>query len=121
MAQWIVPGYGQFGEGSDGEWILPGHGQIQDTSGAVAYSLDCAAGSYTITGTAAALEHDRVLVAAAGSYAITGTALTMDRTYVLAAEAGAYIISGVAASLEEGGGAPGGSMMLGPEMTLRLG
>jgi poly(3-hydroxybutyrate) depolymerase len=56
------------------------------------------AGSYAVTGTAAALELGREVAAEAGSYAITGTSATLVLDIPLAAGAGSYSISGVDAT-----------------------
>ena len=63
-------------------------------SGGAVTTLPAAAGSYTITGTAAAFL--RKQVAAAGAYNITGTAATLVRTQTAAA--GSYTLTGTAAT-----------------------
>ena len=67
------------------------------------YTLTCAAGSYSLTGTAATLTVQRnyVLSCGAGSYNLTGTDadLKVQRNYTLNCEAGSYILAGSNADL----------------------
>ena len=51
-----------------------------------AISLEVDAGSYALTGTAAALERGYEAAGSAGSYALTGTAATLRKTSIIAAE-----------------------------------
>lgn len=62
--------------------------------GGSTYTLDADAGSYAITGTAAALERGYLIDADAGSYAITGQDAALQQGYQVVADAGAYAISG---------------------------
>lgn len=64
------------------------------------YGLVCSAGSYTLTGNAAALKRGYALACAAGSYAILGNQATLKRSYTLTATAGAYTYAGQAATLK---------------------
>lgn len=63
------------------------------------YSIVAASGSYTLTGTEAALKAALRIVAAAGSYAVTGTAAALSRGYGIVAEVGSYAVTGTAAAL----------------------
>jgi len=65
------------------------------------YTLTCAAGSYSLTGTDCTLTHtpasqNLTLTCSAGSYSLTGTNadLTVKRNYVLACGAGSYSLTG---------------------------
>jgi hypothetical protein len=78
---------------------------ITAVTGGGATTLTAAAGSYALTGSAAALL--RKQVAAAGAYTITGTAAALLRKQVAAA--GAYTITGTAAALKRGQVTPAGS------------
>lgn len=61
--------------------------------------LEAEAGSYTLTGTAAALERGREVAADAGSYAVTGQAANVEHGREVAADAGSYALSGTDAGL----------------------
>ena len=62
--------------------------------------LAAASGSYTVTGTTTALKFNRVLVAASGSYSVSGTAVAFKRTYVMPAASGSYSVSGTVAAVK---------------------
>jgi hypothetical protein len=64
--------------------------------GGSAYDLDCAAGSYAVTGAALTPAAAMLLNAAAGGYALTGAALTPAAAMLLNAAAGSYAITGAA-------------------------
>lgn len=68
----------------------------------MAHVLPATTAGYTITGSAATLAKGRPIAAAPGTYTITGTAAAFNRTYVLAAASGSYVISGTAALVEFG-------------------
>ena len=70
-----------------------------EAASAANYSLDCEAGSYSITGQTASLTATRLLTADAGSYSITGQAATLTVDRVLSADAGSYIYTGQDATL----------------------
>jgi hypothetical protein len=72
------------------------------SSAATAYALAADAGSYTLTGSAAALKAARLLTAAAGAYTLTGSAATVRVARLLSAAAGAYVVTGQAAGLYKG-------------------
>ena len=83
------------------------------TSGAVAYTLSGAAGSYAYTGQTASFTVGRNLSGAAGAYAYTGQAATLTYTsgagavaYALSGDAGAYAYTGQNATLTYTSGAP---------------
>jgi hypothetical protein len=83
-----------------GDLIAPGaSGDGEGTVGAAAFSLSTDAGSYAVTGSAAALSVAFPISATAGSYAVTGSAATFARGYVLQATPGSYAVTGAAASL----------------------
>jgi len=69
--------------------------------GPQSYTLTCAAGSYTLTGSSVTLTHtpasqNLTLACNAGSYSLTGTNadLTVTRHYTLTCEAGSYSLTG---------------------------
>ena len=71
-------------------------------------TLTCAAGSYSLTGTDAALTYtgsaqNLTLSCGAGSLALTGSACTLSvkRNYVLSCSAGSYAVTGTSASLTQ--------------------
>ena len=64
-----------------------------------AYTLDCATGEYTATGSAASLLVSRKLSAATGEYTATGTAALLLASRKLAAATGEYTATGSAANL----------------------
>lgn len=68
-------------------------------SGPVAYTLDAAAGSYVLTGTAAGLKWAHKLVAGTATYAYTGATAGLKRGYKVGAGTATYSISGQAAVL----------------------
>ena len=72
--------------------------EVPDASSAQNLTLTCAAGSYSLTGTAATLTVQRnyVLSCGAGNYALTGTNadLKVQRNYTLACGSGSYTLSG---------------------------
>ncbi len=70
--------------------------------GGTDYTLTADAGSYALTGVAAALRRGYTLVGAAGSYAITGGDATLRRGYRITADAGSYAITGGDAVLRRG-------------------
>jgi hypothetical protein len=72
------------------------------SAASTAYSLAAAAGSYALTGSAAALKAARLLAAAAGAYTLTGSAATVRVARLLSAAAGAYVVTGQAAGLYKG-------------------
>jgi hypothetical protein len=61
---------------------------------AAAKVLDADAGSYSVTGQTAALEHRRQVVADAGSYAVSGQTVTLSKGLTLSADAGSYAVTG---------------------------
>ena len=69
-----------------------------ESAGGDDYTLTCAAGSYSLTGTNADLTVKRnyVLACSAGNYLITGTdaTLTVQRNYTLVCEPGSYALTG---------------------------
>ena len=67
--------------------------------GPAAYTLPTDAGSYSVTGSAAATTVGHVLTAAPGAYTVTGSDATLRTGHVLGAETGAYTVTGTAASL----------------------
>jgi hypothetical protein len=60
--------------------------------------LDCAGGSYTITGGDASFLYDQTIIAEAGSYSITGQAATLDYDQILNCEGGSFAITGNSAT-----------------------
>ena len=73
------------------------------TAGSNDYTLTCAAGSYSLTGTNADLTVKRnyVLTCAAGSYSLTGSDISFGETkaYTLACSAGSYSLTGTDVTL----------------------
>lgn len=68
-------------------------------SAVVPKEVDALAGSYTLTGTAASLEHGWKIAAAGGSYAHTGTDATLNKGRTITAAGGSYAVTGTNASL----------------------
>jgi hypothetical protein len=68
-------------------------------SGATAYTLTCDSGSYTYSGTAAALQRGEVLVTDSGSYSYSGTNVALNLGYYLATDSGSYTYSGTNVTL----------------------
>lgn len=73
-----------------------------EDGGGGAFSITAEAGSYALTGTAAALRATRKITAAGGSYAVSGTAAALKAGRKLAAAIGSYVLSGVDATLTHG-------------------
>jgi hypothetical protein len=69
------------------------------TTGATAYTLDAAPGSYAITGAAAAPLAARLVSADPATYAVTGAAMATIAARSLVADPGTLAITGAAASL----------------------
>ena len=69
---------------------------------ATAYRLDCAAGSYAVTGTASAFLRALRLAAAVGTYAIAGSIAALKAARLVAVDAGAYSVTGAASALRFG-------------------
>ena len=63
------------------------------------FTLTADAGAFTMTGTAANLEHHRVLAAAAGGFTVSGAAASLKRALKLPAVAGVYAVTGSTATL----------------------
>ena len=85
------------------------------------YTVTAESGSFSVTGTAAGLEHDHRLGADAGSFTLTGTAAGLEYGRKLAAASGAYSVAGTAVSLEYGrrlGAAAGSYAVTGTAATL---
>lgn len=68
--------------------------------GSVAYSLTCAAGTYTLTGNAATLRKDSSLVCSTGSYSLTGSSTTLNKVSSLVCTAGSYTLTGTSNVLQ---------------------
>lgn len=69
------------------------------TSGAIAYSLTCDAGSFTIAGQDATLRRGYSLNCEAGAFVISGQDATLRRGYSLTCDAGAFVLAGQDATL----------------------
>jgi hypothetical protein len=87
-------GYGTFAE------VTFAQGPSEADAGEL--SLAAAAGSFSLTGTAAALKLSRKVVGGAGSYAITGQTANLRHGYKIVGGAGSYALTGTAASLLHG-------------------
>jgi len=61
---------------------------------AAGYTLECAAGSYAITGATLAPKHDKKIATTAGSYAVTGATLAPKHDKKIATTAGTYAVTG---------------------------
>jgi len=72
--------------------LLPGVGPTN-------YTLNAAAGAYTLSGQAATFTVARVLPAAAGAYVLAGQSATLRASRVLPASAGSYTLAGQDATL----------------------
>lgn len=93
-------------------------------AGSANKTLVAAAGSYSLSGTAASLKLGRVVAAAAGSYALSGSAATLRRALPLVAGAGSYSLTGVTAGLLHGwkvAAGAGSYSISGTAATLRAG
>jgi ethanolamine transporter EutH len=66
--------------------------------GGTTYTLSCDVGSYTLTGTDAALVASRVIVCDVGSYTLTGTDAGLVHGYNLACDVGSYALTGIDAT-----------------------
>lgn len=87
-------------------------------------TLTADAGSYTETGTAAALKVGRLLTAASGTYTETGTAATLRRNVPITAASGTHTLTGTAATLTQTSvldAASGTYAMTGTAATLKMG
>lgn len=73
---------------------------IGEISGAITLAAD--AGSFTITGTTASLERNRLVSAVTGTFTISGTAASLEFNRLLSAGVGSYLITGTAANLFKG-------------------
>lgn len=67
-----------------------------------AYTLTADGGTFTETGTAATLQHDKKLSAASGTFTETGTAASLEYGRKVQAESGTFTAIGTAADLEYG-------------------
>ncbi len=65
------------------------------------YTLACDAGSFTLTGNAAALTASRLLSTSAGSFALTGNAAALTVRRLLTADVGSFALLGNDASITE--------------------
>lgn len=98
-------GGGAGGTGEDGLTSQAGRNGVivltyyPATGGGSDYELDADAGSYSLSGQAAALRVDRKISAGAGSFALSGQNATLRKGYRLAANAGSYSLAGQTASL----------------------
>jgi hypothetical protein len=83
---------------------------VTGTAAALTYGsasvLTADSGSFAISGTAATLKYGAatVLTAASGSFTVSGTAATFVRDYVFTAASGSFVITGVAATLTKSSG-----------------
>jgi len=64
-----------------------------------ASTLTADSGSYTVTGTAVALQRGLVMPAGSGSYTVSGTALDLNYGRILSADSGSYAVTGTDATL----------------------
>ena len=72
---------------------------VESTATGSNYTLTCAAGSYSLTGTDADLYRSLVMACEAGSYALTGSDATFNANYVFALGMGRYVLVGTACGL----------------------
>jgi len=70
--------------------------------GGVHYTLACASGSYSLTGTSSSLKVNLKLACASGSYSLTGTSSSLKVNLKLACASGSYSLTGTSASLIRG-------------------
>ncbi len=102
--------------------IRPAAAPIAGPSSLTNYSLTADAGSFALTGSAAALKAGRLVAAGAGSFALTGQTAALKAGRLLTAGAGSLALTGTAAGLKAGRGmsAAGGSYTLaGADASLR--
>lgn len=95
-------------------------------AGGPTYTLTANSGTYTISGTAAALTASRAITATAGAYSASGTdaALTYQQNNTLTADSGTYTTAGTAADLVASRALPadsGSYTVSGTSVTLRYG
>lgn len=111
----IPGGLGVDETGSAQRQIPGGIGVDETASGAVAYTLTCAVGAYSLAGLAATFSRARNLALATGPYVIAGQAATLavHKNYALACADGTYQITGLAAILAWSGEAVAPTGVLG--------
>lgn len=76
--------------------------EIINTASSTAYTITAEAGSYALTGVAAAIVKGYNLSAEAGSYTLTGYDASLIKGYVLTADAGSYSVTGFDANIVKG-------------------
>ena len=72
---------------------------VESTATGSNYTLTCAAGSYSLTGTDADLYRSLVMACEAGSYALTGTDASLTSHRIFALGMGSYVLVGTACGL----------------------
>ena len=65
------------------------------------YNMPADSGTYSVSGTAANLEHNRTFTASSGSYAVTGTSVTLQKNVPITATSGTYAVNGTDAGLRK--------------------
>ena len=81
---------------------------IIKTGAGTAYSLTAENGSYTLTGSDATFQYNRVMPLDTGSYTLTGSDATFQHNRAITAENGSYSINGSATTLQYSGAPTGG-------------
>jgi hypothetical protein len=66
--------------------------------------VTASAGSYAVTGSAAAIKAGRAVAAGSGSYAVTGSSVGLITSHRVAANAGSYALTGANASINKSAG-----------------
>lgn len=104
-------------------WAIASVELLEASSG---NTLTAESGSYTFTGTAAALKADRQLAAASGTYSYTGTNASLKRDASIAAASGTYTYTGTDVALTYSSGATlaadsGSYVFTGTSVTLKAG
>ncbi len=79
-----------------------GNGLAYPFASGPTYTLACDAGSYSVTGTSAALKHAWKTAPTPGSYAVTGTAAALKHASVITATPGSYTANGTTLHLAHG-------------------
>jgi hypothetical protein len=76
--------------------------ELEETATGGAFTLVGDSGTYTYTGTAAAVEAQFLITGDSGSYAYTGTTLDLNQGFYLDASTGTYVYTGTANSVVSG-------------------
>lgn len=91
--------FGPFRRGMKGPRLRTMFPQQYPTSGGLTlYTMPASVGVFTLTGIAAAFQHNDDLVAAPGTFVLTGNAANLLHGYVVPAAQGIFVLTGIAAN-----------------------